>query len=271
METIEKNQDAAANAVIRPYLTWAQTQRWYGMNLDHLYNKLGLKLATGVNNKQRLVNSILLPEQANRCCYCMRRMVDHTDDASIEHIVPQSTTSRADLTRYFSARSGGLNAANVCLSQDFINNGSVAPPYPHHVAYHNYVVACKRCNSARWHHPIEPIFLFAGIKAEVNYDEYTGEAVWPLDPAYSNPNPILPTLEAADVNRSMLKAIRVVWFYVKRNGLDPATENRSNLIYGAVGDSLAASPAMSDDDFDAYLSLNTDEMWNLFLKYDYFG
>ena len=270
METIVKTNDVAANAIIDSYLAWTQTQRWYGVNIDHLYGKLGLKLATGFNNRQRLVDTVLLPEQGNRCCYCMRRIEDHTDDASIEHIVPKSTTSRAELSHYFSVRSGGLNAANVCLSQDFINNGSVAPPYPHHVAYQNYAVACKRCNSARWHHPIEPIFLFAGIHEEVQYNQFTGEVTWPLDPVYSDPIPGLPTLEAADVNRPILKAIRAVWSYVRRNGLNPEAGSRSDLIYGAMGDSLTANPAMSEDDFSAYLSLNTDEMWNLFMKYDYF-
>ena len=271
METIVKNQDAAANAIIRPYLAWAQTQMWYGVIIDHLYDKFGLKVATGFNNKQRLVDTVLLPEQENRCCYCMRRMIDHTDDASIEHIVPQSTTSRTDLSHYFTGRSGGLNSSNVCLSQDFIINGSIPPPYPHHVAYHNYVVACKRCNSARGHYPIEPIFLYADIHTEVVYDQYTGEAKWLLDPVYEDPVPGLPTLEAADVNRPLLKAIRVVWFYVKRNRLNPVVESRSDLIYGAVGESLAVNPAMSDDDFNAYLSLDKDQMWDLFMKYDYFG
>lgn len=271
METIVKNNEAAANSIIDPYLTWAQSQLWYGVNIEHLYNKLGVKLATGFNNKQRLVDNILLPEQSNRCCYCMRRISDHNDDASIEHIVPRSLASRAGLAHYFSARSGGLNAANVCLSADFIINGSVAPPYPHHVAYHNFVVACRKCNSERWHHVIDPLFLYAGIHAEVTYDQYTGTADWTNDPAYSEPLPRLTTLETADVNRPILKAIRVVWFYVKRNGLVPTATNRSELIYGAVGDSLAANPTMSNDDFDAYLDLDTEEMWNLFMKYDYFG
>ena len=271
METIVKNNEAAANAIIDQYLMWAQSQLWYGVDIVHLYDKLGLKLATGFNIKQRLIDNILLPEQNNRCCYCLRRMTDHNDDASIEHIVPQSLTSRAGLAHYFSARSGGLNGANVCLSQDFIINGSVPPPYPHHAAYHNFVAACRTCNSARWHHEIEPLFLFAGIHAEVNYDEYTGRAEWPNDPALTDPVPKLPTLEAADVNRPILKAIRVVWFYARRNGLKPTLVNRSDLIYGSVGESLAANPAMTDDDFDAYMSLNTEQMWDLFMKYDYFG
>ena len=270
METIIKNNDAAANAIIDPYLAWAQTQQWYGVNIDNLYKKLGLKLATGFNNRQRLVDTVLLPEQLNRCCYCMRRIANHSDDASIEHIVPQSTVINADMNQYFSARSGGLNAANVCLSQDFINNGSVPPPYPHHVAYHNYVVACRKCNSERRHYKIEPLFLFNGIHGEVTYDVYTGMAEWAMDPAYADPNPVLPTLEKAGLNRPILKAIRVVWFYVKRNNVNLVTANRSDLIYAAVGESLASNPSMNDDDFNAYLSLNTNEMWNLFLKYDYF-
>ena len=40
METIIKNSDAAADAIIDPYLTWAQAQRWYGVNIDNLYEKL---------------------------------------------------------------------------------------------------------------------------------------------------------------------------------------------------------------------------------------
>jgi 5-methylcytosine-specific restriction endonuclease McrA len=271
METISKNNEAAANSIIDSYLTWAKTQVWYGVNNDHLYSKLGLVLATGFNNKQRLIDTILLPEQSNRCCYCMRRIVDHSDEASIEHIIPQSTTSNTILSHYFSARSGGLNSANVCLSPDFINNGSVPPPYPHHVAYHNFVIACRTCNSKRWHLEIDPLFLFSGINAEVNYNQYTGEAKWLFDPAYSDPAPVFPTLEKAGVNRPILKAIRVVWFYLKRNGLTPSAAKRDELIYGAIGDSLSVDPSMSDEDFNAFIDLNTAGMWDLFLKYDYFG
>ena len=271
METIVKNQSTAANAIIDKYLNWAKTQRWYGVNINNLYKKLGLKLATGFNNRQKLLDEVLLPEQSNRCCYCMRRIVDHNDDATIEHIVPQSTTTSEGMNFFFSVRSGGLNATNVCLSQDFINNGSTPPPYPHHVAYHNFVVACEKCNSGRSNHKISPLFLFDGIQREVIYDKFTGKAEWQRDPAYTNPSPVLPTLDQAGVNRPILKAIRVLWLYVKRNNLNLSKETRSNLIYAAIGESLAFNSAMNDDDFKAYFDLDTDEMWNLFLKYDYFG
>lgn len=272
METIAKNNAARANAIIDAYLAWAKNQWWFGMNCGRLlYEKLNLRDATGNNNRQCLVDNILLPEQNYRCCYCMRRINNRLDDASIEHIVPQSTTSNGEMAQYFSARSGGLNAANVCLTPDYVRNGALAPPYPHHVAYHNFVIACRDCNAYRWHKEIEPLFLFAGIKNEVSYNADTGEVEWPLDPVYANPVPELPTMEKVGANRPIIKAIRAVWFYSKKNGLSPMTARREDLIYGAWGDSILAQPAMSDEDFEAYLSLNTEEMWNKLLKYDYFG
>ena len=272
METIVKHNDAAANALIDPYLTWAQTQWWYGENCGaYMYNKLRLRDANGYNNRQRLIDEVLLPEQPHRCCYCMRHIVDRNDDASIEHIVPQHAATNAEMNHYFSAKSGGLNSKNVCLTPDYVRRGNVGAPYPHHVAYHNFSIACRECNSCREHYEIEPMFLFPGIHTEVIYNDRTGEADWVFDPAYAKSDPELPTLEKVGVNRPLLKAIRSVWFYAKRNNIQPTSTNREGLIYGAVGDCLDANPSMRDEDFEAYLSLNTDEVWSIFMKYDYFG
>lgn len=272
METILKSNDTAANALIDPYLTWAQTQWWYGEDCgEYLYNKLRLRDANGDNNRQRLIDEVLLPEQKHRCCYCMRRIANSLDDASIEHIVPQHARTTAELHHYFSAKSGGLNEANVCLTPDYVRRETVGAPYPHHVAYHNFSVACRACNSSRGHFEIEPLFLFPEIDGEVVYNDRTGEADWAFDPAYTKAEPELTTLEKVGINRPLLKAIRAVWFYAKRNNIQPTLTNREELIYGAVGDSLDTNPSMRDEDFDAYLSLNTEEVWNIFLKYDYFG
>lgn len=201
----------------------------------------------------------------------MRHIDDRKDDASVEHIVPQHTTTNVAMGHYFTARSGSLNSGNVCLTPDYVRRGDVGAPYPHHVAYHNFTVACRDCNTCRGHYEIAPIFLYSGINGEVVYNDRTGEAEWPLDPAYVNTVPELPTLEKVGVNRPLLKAIRAVWFYAKRNGLHPTVVDREVLIYGAVGDSLDAEPEMRDDDFEAFLSLDNDEIWNKLLKYDYFG
>lgn len=272
METILKLSETAANAIIDPYLTWAQGQAWYGADCGKkLYDDLRKKVTTGVNNRQKLIDEVLLPEQDNRCCYCMRQIADHNDEASIEHIIPKQTISPNQMNRYFTLRSGGLNSRNVCLTSYYVNRGNVGAPYPHHVAYHNFAVACKQCNNGRGSAEIEPLFLYRGIKNEVTYDQQTGEAEWTHDPAYNYPLPELPTLEKVNLNRPILKAIRSVWFYSKRNGINPAIANRDDLVCGAIGESLCAQPAMNDEEFNAYLSLTTDGIWDIMLKYDYFG
>lgn len=272
MKKIDKNNEVAANAIIDSFLAWARGERWYGPDCGRmLYDMFGRPFATGFNNKQRLEDSVLLPEQDHRCCYCMKRIDDHADDATIEHIVPQSTTNAVDKNHYFSAKSGGLNATNVCLTSEYVNNGSTPPPYPHHVAYHNYAVACQSCNGYRWHHKIEPLFLFPGIEAEVTYNRNTGEMEWDNDPVFISAVPDLPTIDRVRLNRPLLKAIRAVWFYAKDHGISPATADRNVLLYETLGNSLIAKPDMSNDDFNAYLNLTTEAMWQILLKYDYFG
>lgn len=270
MEKIIKCSDAAANAIIDPYLSWARSMWWYGEDCGRvLYEKLRLRDATGYNNRHKLIDEILLPEQDFHCCYCMRSIVDHTDDASIEHIIPQHTSTQDQMDVYFSH--GGLNNNNVCLTPNYVRRNSVGAPYPHHVAYHNFAVACQKCNSSRGHNEIEPIFLFDNIENEVTYNQQTGEVEWIFDPAYVSVTPTLPTLEKLDLNRPLLKAIRAVWFYAKSQGLDPHIANREDLIYGAIGESLTIQPTMRDDEFNAFLSLNVEEIWKILLKYQYFG
>lgn len=273
MKTIFKTNNTDANAIIDPYLALAKNESWYGINCgDRLYEEFKRKDNNGDNRRDLIIDQVLLPEQDNHCCYCMRRIDNHADNATIEHIVPESVVSASQINHYFSARSAGLNSGNVCLTNDYVNNGSVPPPYPHHVAYHNYTVACKDCNSNRSNEVIEPLFLFPGIESEVVYDSLTGEVNWPNDPVYSNSQSLSrPTLEKIDLNRPLLKAIRAVWFYAKREGIIPSMDNRNDLISGAFGEVYSHSVSMKDEDFRAYLNLFTEEMWKRALKYSYFG
>ena len=270
MEWIDKQNDAAANAIIDPYLAWAKTQRWYGVDCGRkLYEKLGLRRASSRSARHRLIDDVLLPEQNHLCCYCMREIRNHGEEASIEHVIPQHTGLPVRMTRYFSH--GGLNSSNVCLTNDYVAQAITGPPYPHHVAYHNFVAACIKCNSSRGHHEIEPLFFRKDVHDEVTYNRATGEAEWLLDPAYSTQIPELPTLEKIKINRPLLKAIRAIWFYARRESIDPHSADRQSLVYGALGDSLMGDASMTDDEFNAYLGLLTDDMWSLLLKYNYFG
>lgn len=268
-----KTNAASANAIINPYLALAKYESWYGIGCgNRLYEEFKRKDSNGINRRDLIIDQVLLPEQDNHCCYCMKRIDDHSDNATIEHIVPESALSNTQINHYFSARSAGLNPGNVCLTDDYVNSGSRPSPYPHHVAYHNFAVACKDCNTNRSNNEIEPLFLFAGIESEVSYDRITGEVNWPNDPVFSNPQSLSsPTLEKIDLNRPLLKAIRAVWFYAKREGIIPSMKNRNRLVYGAMGVLFAHTASVKKEDLDAFLSLTTVEIWKLALKYSYFG
>ena len=140
MEYINKIHAPQANAIIDAYLRNIRIPGQYRPR--ELYQ--GCSSQFGRND---LINNILLPEQSCRCCYCMRSMQNHLY-GTIEHIIPESVSS-VGMNYYFDKGLGGLIAANICHTEDYILGNSVAGQYPHEVAYYNYAMACLKCNNER--------------------------------------------------------------------------------------------------------------------------
>ena len=251
MEYIDKCNEGLANPIIDAYLQ-TRRGRW---SESTLYREF-----CGAQ-KHDIIDNVLLPEQDNKCCYCLKTIADHCDDATIEHIIPQSTTSFAQAQHYYNGRPSRLNARNVCLTADFLANNETCPPYPHRVAYHNMTVACDRCNNKRDSNEIEPLFLYNTIHDEVSYDKGTGKVFWECDPG------LIPTVETVGLNDPIMRAIRVTWFYIDANNLQWRTMTRSELLYGALGYAIDHG---CNDLLKALMDLDTDTMWVNFVKYEYF-
>jgi len=272
MEFIDKTRDAAANATIDPFLR--QTIGQPTCNANSIYEEW--RRFNNGHDKNRMIDDVLLVEQTHRCCYCMKRIEDHDDkNATIEHIIPQSVQTQDELDEYFKLQYDGVNDDNICLTEDYLNGEATKPSaYPHRLAYHNFAIACEKCNGLRGNKYIEPIFLKNSIREEVQYDN-AGVAVWHNDPVYSDPNALnLPMLDKIDLNRPLLKAIRATWFYAKRNNISLkilSSDNRDEIIYNAFGAALDANPNMNAREFGVFVDLLKNEFWNILLKYDYFG
>lgn len=274
MKYIQKVNQQIANPIIDGYLSFAKIQPWYSS--AELY-----KGFWGRRGKHQLMDSVLLPEQQYLCCYCQRRIIDHNDaDSTIEHVIRQSTPDRASMQRYFRPQFVGLNSANVCFTDDYITGASAPGQYPHKVAYHNFAIACRACNSARDHNEIDPLFLYPNIENEVYYDRKTGELTWQTDPEQVKKVPMeRPTVEKVNLNNPLLRAIRTVWFYGKDHPQSKySTPNtvtnemqKRELVYNAFGEALDSNQEFSMEDFDIYLSLLTPQMWDITLKYAFFG
>lgn len=272
MKYIDKSNEISANLIIDRYLKFARRQPWY--SAEQLY-----KGFRGSRGKHRLIDSVLLPEQFCRCCYCQKHLYNHTDsDVTIEHIIRQGIPDALSMQSYFNPQFIGLNSRNVCHTDDYVNNNRRPKPYPHKVAYHNFAVACKKCNSVRGHQDIDPPFLFPHIEQEVAYDRLTGKVKW-------NNDPFVPTLterftlDKLELNTPLLKAMRAIWIFGKdhpvRSYSTPDTvstlEQRRDLIYRTMAASASNNRWFSLDDQDAFISLMTDELWRELLKYDYFA
>lgn len=272
MVYIDKNRDHQANPIIDKYLKFAKKQKWYCP--QELYN--GFR---GSRGKHRLIDTVLMPEQSHLCCYCLKRLGDHADaDVTIEHIIRRSIPDAASMTLYFHPLYSGLNAGNVCHSDDFVRKNLRPLPYPHHVAYHNMAIACRNCNSARGHQDVYAPFLFPNIGIEVKYDRSTGKATWANDPHVPSLTDKF-TLDKLNLNSKLLKAIRAIWLFGKDNPTKsystPDTvankDQRRDLIYRAMGEAMAHNKWFSQEDLDTFLSLMKDGLWNELLKYDYFA
>lgn len=272
MKYIDKSNEADGNPIIDRYLRFARKQPWYCAK--ELY-----KGFWGSRGKHQLIDNVLLPEQSYLCCYCQKRISDHTDsNATVEHIIRQDVANVTVMRSYFKPQYIGLNAQNVCHTDDFVNNRMRPKPYPHRVAYHNFAIACQKCNAARGHQEIDIPFLYPSIEEEVIYDRATGKAKWINDPFVPSLTEKY-TLDKLELNAPILKAIRAIWIFGKDHPVEnystPDTirklKHRKELIYRAMAESAAHNKWFSVDDMNAFISLITDGLWSELLKYDYFA
>lgn len=129
---------------------------------------------------------LLLNEQNDRCCYCLRRLnfvtPDHDEAVTIEHIVPQSITiaRQAEFDQY---RTFAPNInTNVVLKDRFESTPGPqhTPPFPHTIAYDNMVASCNGsfppgvgskacCNGKRENYMALPVYFRSDIAQSLDY------------------------------------------------------------------------------------------------------
>lgn len=221
------------------------------------------------------LRQLLLTEQKKLCCYCMRSIDDNT--TTFEHIVPQSTNTEAELSRYTHFP---IIGDNVCLQSVFENATEKrnTPPFPLEIAYENLVASCngrvndgiprdktpKFCNNKRKNNFIEPLFFVSTIENEIRYKK-GGLLLFPLKDAYdesiSEPN--------LNLNYDTLKRIRQVWYYIRVENIEDIenanTEAERNEILTV---NLMGLPQAKRNQLIA--DFTTKKFWNILLQYKWF-
>lgn len=238
------------------------------------------KLTNGTSYKRQMID-VLLRNQSNHCCYCMRR-IDSADDVDVEHIIPQSTRN-IDVDYYRTAP--GLDKNNVILTSEYIHaDNQACPPYPHTVSYNNLVASCYgtfpklknnevvtsdkgSCNNTRGNSNAYPIYFLPNVSELVRYHK-TGKIYAKPNTGYENK--VGDVICNAGLGRETLTSIRQLWFLLKDFSKPEIlkcsndVKARRNLLLDVL---RQLSPSVAKK---LYVQFEKEEYWKTFLLYDWF-
>lgn len=194
------------------------TQSFYpSVNSDQSYSNFSSKkYRKGIAGWENL----LLQEQHNRCCYCMRRL--KSSALNIEHVIPRNLKANDTHNEFakYTENSKWL-ADNVKLDSDFAKRNFKSVQdiervkiFPHRIALANLLASCNGkfeevssgccCNNARSNDYLLPLMLMPEVKERIVHDSISGAvAIHPQDESWVK---MLQTL-----NDDTYKEIRILW------------------------------------------------------------
>jgi len=268
MRFIDKTiNEAAGNQLVDDFLD----DQWD--SASNLYNEIDYRSNAFRQNLKLDLRDLVLTEQANLCCYCMRDLSEI--EVTLEHIVPRSTNNQADLDQYTHIP---IIRDNVVLQSTFevATTKQATPPFPHQIAYQNLTASCdgkiidgiprdttsKFCNLKRENKIIEPLFYLNDIETGIEYRR--GGLLSPSDLSH------LPTINNVNLNYETLQKIRQIWYYI-------SVEEWSN-IEAAVSEHQRSEiltlqlTALRDTSRKEQLIANfkTEKFWKILLQFRWF-
>lgn len=272
MEFIDKNLSEEGESIIEAFLKRLQQSSVYPKDLYEVFKSD--KDENGKFSKDKLIK-VLLKEQNGLCCYCMRQLKQEgeVDEITLEHIILNSISNNEDFNRYLK-RKTVLND-KVCLANDFIEEHKTkVPPYPHTIAYENLTASCNGkffsdsrrsycCNLKRGNAYIEPIVLYPTIHDEIEY-KLNGYAIW------KNDTKDFSLMNILGLNDPVLKMIRRIWIFVKKEKININQEHR-DIIINRLMETFGKEDSKETDEIEMLFNFKRDPYWNLLLKYSYFG
>lgn len=242
-----------------------------------LYKAFGSEIDDAHNHtifRKRLVDEILMSEQNDRCCYCMRKL-SSCNTITVEHVMPNHAIDKAELDLYRTRKTelDGLPHPDDFKSQAVITY----PPHPHSIAYQNLVLSCdgdffnensrpQCCNLKRKHTFLLPFIFYPNVNQTFVYMS-DGTAEWREDPEpMESPKNAVRIL---GLNKSLLKMIRRIWFFCNDNNLNPRIDERDTIINTMIG---YMNPSITiQQETDLLLNFKLDKYWKLLLEYDSFA
>ena len=214
------------------------------------------------------LRQLLLVEQGNYCCYCMRSIDENS--TTVEHIVPKSANTQAELNLYTHLT---IIGNNVCLQSVFDNATTQLnpPPFPLEIAYENLTASCKGdfpggatyhiCNHKRGSNFVEPLFYVSTIETDITYKK--AGILFSSNSAYDA------SIITLNLNYDSLEHIRQVWFHISVENIadieNAVTETDRNVILTV---NLISLPQARRNQLIA--DFKSETFWNILLQYKWF-
>jgi hypothetical protein len=215
------------------------------------------------------LKQLLLKEQNNLCCYCMRHLRNDAT-TTFEHVVPKSTNTLLELNKYTHV---AIINTNVCLQSVFDNATAKqnTPPFPLEIAYENLTASCKGdfpdgptyhiCNHYRKDKVIEPLFYFPTINSDMQYRK--AGLLISIDSKYDQ------SIVNLNLNYDSLERIRHVWYHISAENLidieNATTETERNNILTV---NLIKVPPPKR--MQLISDFKTETFWHILLDYKWF-
>lgn len=177
--------------------------------------------------------SILMKEQGDRCCYCLRHLqagVPICDETvTIEHVVPQGfdSSKRTEFEQYKNIAPNIKENVELTDVYESRLGAQTMPPFPHKVAYDNMVVSCNGsfpsginggacCNIYRGTKRALPVYFTSHIAEQIDYQK-NGDVFVPVGAAQSVE--IEEVITNTNLACDSLKDIRQVWYELSARNL----------------------------------------------------
>lgn len=248
------------------------------------YNNSFRILPKKENSYYKQMVSVLLMNQRNYCCYCMRRLTG-VGDTTLEHIIPQS--SNTDRIKYYQRDEVPELKNQIVLSGDFSHTiNPLLEKLPHTVAYDNLVASChgelpkiehiddavihdgQCCNNARGNEDIYPIFLL-NIPNLIIYHK-SGQALEGNEEQWNED--VRKVILNTRLNYESLRDIRRLWFVLKDNSIEEINRlgDNKDTRRDLIRDALYLTSLEQKDIDNLLIKFQKEEYWNTFLLYDWF-
>lgn len=242
--------------------------------------------------RKRLIN-ILLDNQHNLCCYCLRKLKtaqreeDSDEVVTLEHIIPRGFTSGNLMLPYYQS-APELSSEEVVLTDEYESSAydQAKPGLPHKVAYNNLVASCNGtfpyvrnlndgkskicCNEYRKEKDAYPVYY---IKNILDYIDYTpdGDIYGQCKADPDIQNKIEDVIKNTNLYCDSLKQIRRLWYILSH----VPKQDIYNCHTVSQRDDLFARELYKSEFFDSNTSdlhdkFKLDDYWNTFMLYDIF-